>query len=115
MAVARATAAFEFIKGEDVQIDWTIYTDAAQTTPATITGWGLALVIKRRSSDAGETQIAATSAVVSGAGGTALSSIDAADSVLADGDYDFDFWRTDTGSKTCLASGTIAFIDTPTN
>lgn len=113
MAVARATGAFEFVKGEDAQINWTIYTSSALAAAQDITGWTLEVIIKRKASDSGATQVTSTTSLVTAASGLAKTVLASADTASLDGDYDYDLWRTDSGSKTCLSSGTISFIDTP--
>jgi len=113
MAVARATAAFEFVKGEDAQIDWTIYTTSAETTAQDVTGWTFEMVIKRQSSDTGSTQVTTSTNIVSATAGTVSTTI--ASSVMDDleGDYQFDFWRTNSGASTCLCMGTFSVLDSP--
>jgi len=113
MAVARASEAFEFVKGEDAQIDWTIYTSSAQTTAKDVTGWTFEMVIKRRASDTGSTQVASTTSIVSAAAGTVQTTITSADMDDLEGDYQFDFWRTNSGAMTCLCAGTFSVVDTP--
>jgi hypothetical protein len=115
MAVARATGAFEFVKGEDAQINWTIQTSETDTTPKDITGWALELTIKRRASDSGASVATTTSSVVSGAAGTASTTIAAAVTGAMDGDYEYDLWRTNSGAYTCLSSGTFSIVDTVRN
>lgn len=113
MAVTRATDAFEFVKGEDVQIDWTVQTSETDTTAKNITGWTLDMMIKRRASDTGSSLVTTSTSLVIAASGTAATTIASADTDDLDGDYVYDLWRTDVGAKTCLSSGTISFIDSP--
>lgn len=115
MGVARAVASFEFVKGEDAQIDWVIQVSDTDPTAKDITGWGLDVVVKRSAAPSGSTVVPSTSAVVTGPTGRARTSFASADTVALDGDYEFDLWRTDSGSKTCLASGVISWIDTVRN
>jgi hypothetical protein len=110
---ARATDAFEFVKGEDVQINWTVQTSSTDTSAKNITGWTLAMMIKRKASDTGVTQVTTSTSVTVGSSGTAATTIVSADTDDLDGDYVYDLWRTDAGALTCLSSGTISFIDSP--
>lgn len=113
MAVARATDAFEFVKGEDVQINWTVQTSETDSTAKNITGWTLEMIIKRKASTSGASEVTTDTQLATPASGTATTTIASADTQALDGDYVYDLWRTDSGARTCLSSGTISFIDSP--
>lgn len=115
MAIARATAAFECVKGEDYQINWTIQTSDTDSTPVDITGWTFAMSVKRQSSDSTASVITPTITTLVAASGTLKAVFAAAGTVDLDGDYQFDLWRTNAGSATCLCSGRFSVIDTPRN
>lgn len=112
MAVTRATPSFECMKGEDFEIDWTIYTSSAQTTAANINGYTFAFKVKRKDSDADPSVITPTITILVAALGTVKCVFAAADTALLDGDYRYAFWRTNSGSATCQASGHFAVKDT---
>lgn len=115
MATARATGAFQCVKGEDFQINWTIQTSKTDTTAVNISGWTLGLYIKRQASDADPVAVTATSSVVTAGSGLAKSVLAAADTLTLDGDYEYSFWRTDSGAATCLSTGSFSVLDTTKN
>jgi hypothetical protein len=110
--MSRARPSFEFVKGEDAQITWTVYTTEAKTAVENISGWTFALKVKRLSGDADPSLITPTITIISAAAGTVKAVFAAAATALLNGDYTYSFWRTNSGSVTCLAlGGTISFLD----
>jgi hypothetical protein len=110
--MSRASPSFEFVKGEDAQITWTVYTTEAKTAVQDITGWTFALKVKRKPNDADPSLITPTITIISAAAGTVKTVFAAADTASLNGDYTYSFWRTNAGSVTCLAlGGNIAFLD----
>ncbi len=115
MAVTRSTPSFECIRGEDFEIDWTIWTTSACTVARDITGYTFALKVKRRDADADPSLITPTITILVAASGTVKAVFAAADTLLLQGDYRYAFWRTNSGSLSCLASGILSVKDTVQN
>lgn len=113
--IARATATFDCVKGEDYQINWTVQTSDTNTTPVDITGWTFAMTVKRQAADTTASVITPTITTLVAASGTLKAVFAAASTANLDGDYIFDLWRTNAGSVTCLCSGRFSVIDTARN
>lgn len=112
--VVRATPNFQCVKGEDFEIDWTIL--ASSTGAALdISGYTFAFKVKRRDADADPSLITPTITIQTAASGTVKAVFAAADTLLLAGDYRYAFWRTNTGSASCLASGIFSVKDTVQN
>jgi hypothetical protein len=107
-----AENSFEFKKGEDVQIDWTIRTSLTGSV-RDITGWTFSFKVKRTDADADPSLVAGTTTIVDAPNGTAATAITAAELALMDGDYVCSLWRTNVGAKACLSSGFFSVVDTP--
>jgi len=114
-AVLRATPSFECVRGEDYEIDWTVWTDDTCTTARDITGYTFAFKVKRKDSDADPSLITPTITILVAASGTVKAVFAAADTLLLQGDYRYAFWRTNSGSASCLASGIFSVLDTVQN
>ncbi len=115
MTVIRATPSFESIRGEDVTIIWTVWTDATCTTPQDITGYTFAHKVKRRDADADPSLITPTITILVAASGTVKSVFAGTDTLNLQGDYRYSLWRTNSGSMSCLASGPHSWKDTVQN
>jgi len=115
MAIARAVNNFLIVKGEDYQINWTVQTSDTNTAPVDITGWTFSLTVKRRASDTTASVITPTNTIVTAASGLVKSVFAAADTLLLEGDYEYAFWRTNSGSASCLSTGYVSVLDTVTN
>jgi hypothetical protein len=115
MAVARAQATFDLVKGEDFQINWTIQTSDTNTTPVDITGWTFELKVKRMDADADPSVIVPVHTITNASTGQVKSVFAAAGTALLLGDYRFSFWRTNAGSAACLSRGYIEVVDTTQN
>jgi hypothetical protein len=115
MAIARAQASFEIVKGEDFQINWTVQASETSTTPVDITGWTFELKVKRTDADADPSVIVPVHTITNASTGQVKSVFAAAGTALLLGDYRFSFWRTNAGSLACLSRGFIGVIDTTQN
>ena len=103
---------FAFVKGEDVQIDWTIRTEDSVTAPVVdITGWTLSFKVKRSERDADPSLVTGTTTLVTPASGTAQTAIPSTEMATLYGDYKYALWRTNAGAKTCLAKGRFSVSD----
>jgi hypothetical protein len=115
MATARASASFECARGEDYQITWTIQTSDLDTTPVDITGWTFNITVKRNPWDATASVITPTITIVTAASGSVKAVFAAADTLLLNGDYVYDFWRTNAGAASLLCDGVFSVRDTGKN
>jgi hypothetical protein len=106
-----ASPAFLFVKGEDAQIDWTVQTSATNISPIDVTGWTFAFTVKRWDRDADPAVIAPTITVPDAINGTVAVAFSAASMDLLSGTYRYSFWRTNAGSKACLARGFFTVQD----
>ena len=96
-----------FQRGEDVSITWTIRESAAGAA-RDITGWTLAMYLKRQRHDP-DPLVSATQSITNAAGGQVKSSIASSVTSELEGPYVYSLWRTDTGFVSCQARGTITF------
>lgn len=115
MAIARASSTFQCVKGEDYQITWTIQTSDTNTTAVDITGWTFALKVKERAVDADPSLITPTITIVTPLSGLVKAVFAAVDTLTLNGDYEYSFWRTNSGSVSCLSAGIFSVIDTTQN
>jgi hypothetical protein len=115
MAIARATAMFDIVKGEDFQINWSIQVSDTNTTAVDITGWTFELKVKRDDNDFDPSVVVPVHTITNPTGGLVKSVFAAADTLLMLGDYRFSFWRTNTGSRACLSAGFVGVVDTTQN
>lgn len=102
---------FAFVRGEDAQIDWTIYQTSALAAVQDITGYVFSFKVKRRDDDADPSLVTGTTTIVTAGSGTAKTVLGAAETAGLIGDYRYALWRTNSGSKACLARGPISFAD----
>lgn len=108
--------AFSVVKGEDIEIDWTIYASAADGAAVVdLTGWTFSFKLKRFASDADPSLATAVNTILVAAAGTVKTVLAAADTLLLEGTYQYSFWRTNSGSKACLSAGVFDVVDTPEN
>lgn len=113
MATA-ASNSFEFSKGEDVEIRWTIKeSSAADAAVMDITGWTFAMKVKRQDSDDdADIVIAPTLTITDAENGSLTAAFAAASMDLLEGDYRYSLWRTNAGSVSCLSKGFFSVVDT---
>ncbi len=114
MAVTRSSPSFSLIRGEDFEIDWTILSSSTGAA-IDITSYTFALKVKRRETDADPSLVTPTITIQVAASGTVKAVFAAADTLLLQGDYRYAFWRTNSGSASCLASGIFSVTDTVHN
>lgn len=102
---------FTFVKGEDIQINWTIYQDENQTSVQDISGWTFHYKVKRRDSDVSAALVTTVTSIVDAAGGSAQTTIAAAQMALLSGDYRASLWRTNAGGASCLSRDDFTVLD----
>jgi hypothetical protein len=73
-----------------------------------ISGWTIAIYVKKSPSDAGYA-ITKAGTLVTPAGGVFKIAMSASDTMIAPGNYVYDIWRTDVGSE-CVLSRGIFFV-----
>ena len=110
MAIAQNS--FQFAKGEDAQITWTIQQSSTNTAPVDITNWTFDLKVKRSDADVDPSVIVPTHTILVPASGTVKSVFAAAGMLVLSGDYVYSFWRTNVGALTCLSKGYFSVLDT---
>ncbi len=107
-----ASPTFTFIKGEDVEIDWTQRVSDSETAAVVdITGWTFAFKLKRQDSDPDPSLVTGTTTIITAASGTFKTVIAAAEMDDLEGDYRYAVWRTNSGALACLASGFFSVGD----
>ena len=108
---------FETYQGADIPIPFTIY-DADGYTPTNITGWTLEANFMPHSTGNTDESLEKTTGdgieFTVAASGTGVITIPAEESAeMAAGDWSFDLWRTDTGTKYPVALGSFTLSETP--
>ena len=111
MAVETNVARGSLIVGADST--WRVTVTDSAGAAQTMTGWTLEFSLRQHRSDGKGTQVlTTTSATLSNGSGTddvvSFPIADTDTDPLAPGVYDWAVWRTDAGSETCLAFGTVA-------
>lgn len=100
---------FRWVRGEDVQITYTIHETPEQNSPVVdLTGWLLSFKIKRKHNDPDPAIISAVAVVTDAAAGK-LSVTYSVQSLR--GDYHHSLWRTNPGAKSCLDDGITSISD----
>lgn len=93
----------EAFRTQDTELDFTM--DPVEN----IAGWTIVFVMKK-TADEGRELSHVSGVVVSGPAGTFTVTIPAADLDVDPGDYVYQVWRTDVGSRAPLAFGTITVL-----
>lgn len=97
------------VKGEAFEIDGIHKTATDGTgTVVDISGWALQFTLRKKAGDPDTGQsplLQVAGVVVSGIAGTYTVSLTSAQTKLPAGNYDYDIWRTTTGSETSMAHG----------
>jgi hypothetical protein len=107
-----ATNHFQFVRGEDVEIDWTVYTGKEKNAPVKdITGETLVFKVKRTDDDDDPSLVTSSTTLgVDPTSGAAKTTIAAAEMAsLEEGDYRCALWRT-SGSKACYSRGNFSVL-----
>lgn len=97
------TDAITVYRGEDIQLDFTM------SPVENITGWTLLFTVE--GSSHATKLISKAGVIVSGAAGTFKVTLTATETDIRAGVYQYDFWRTDSGSNRALAVGTFTVSD----
>lgn len=97
------------VKGEAYEADGThkTATDASGVV-VNITGWVIQFTLRKKAGDPDTGQspvLQVAGVVVSGTDGTYRISLTSAQTKIPAGNYDYDIWRTTTGSETQMAHG----------
>lgn len=103
-----AAPALACIRGEDRTYTLTHQTSATDTTAINITGFTISATISKTPiTSGGSAVITKVGTVTNGAAGTYTVALAHADTLIDPGSYILEIWRTDSGSKTQMALGTL--------
>ena len=106
--MASAQLSFSCARGEAVTINCTHVTSATDATAINITGWTLKLTAR---DDNGNIFIDEAGTVISGAAGTYSFTLTHAETMRPRKSYQFDIWRTDSGSEKIMGLGFFTVTD----
>lgn len=98
----------ECARGEARTFAGTHQTSGSDTTAINITGWTLVVTVRDENKAVMFTK---SGTIVSGAAGTYTWPVTAANTLISPKPYSLDIWRTDAGSETLMAVGTLTVND----
>jgi len=104
MATTVARIALECARGEARTFSGTHQTSGSDTTAINISGWTISITCRDTT---GAVMFTKSGSIISGAAGTYSFAVTATNTTISPSAYQIDIWRTDSGSETLMAVGSL--------